>query len=305
MSIEESSIKWAFDLLGDMIIGHIDLRQQTDIFKSHQNANAFNKASEDEITIFVKRICGLLTLIDNVVWSFKSHNKGEPKYYAMCSRRGMSIRKSESNAVIRSRDSERCSCRASLSFDSKTREIQFRNEHSASCKLLSEELKQHSGRPSLSAYASRCIIPDESIDPIVSKLVTLKQNDVSMSRKDLSKQIGDVSKVITVSDSFKKSILRQTKALYNSNVSVSESFKELLSILKNNGSEYSILSDIDETVIGISFCDHLIAPEKDENLTVVFSDVTYGISEEKCGFVKTSMWSAYIAGYMKPLGLHL
>ena len=83
MSTEES-IKWAFDLLTDMIIGHMDLRQQADIFKIHQNVNAFNKVSEDEITNSVKRICGLLTLIDNVVWSFKSHNKGEVKYCAMC-----------------------------------------------------------------------------------------------------------------------------------------------------------------------------------------------------------------------------
>ena len=285
---EELSTKWARELVDTLNVQNKSIRDCTSLFENHPSFTLKN-CSTQELTLLVKRVCSNISMIELIQYS--SHGHKANIYYGACSRRKLNPITQDIN--IRRQTSNKCNCPAKFSIDKNTGSLRFISGHNDEC------LSRLDPNIASKSYQTGCLISPAKITKAVKEVAQLKVNDPSLANNALMKQVKVEG--IDISYAVQKSIVRQALDEVNSNVKMIDSFQELVRILKEEEIKYEILAP-DNIIQAISFSDHAYAPTSEDTLTLLMSDVTHGIVYAQCGVIKTSMWTAFIEGEMKPLG---
>lgn len=263
----------------------------------------FEEISEQEFFRLRDLLNSLLSRVDKRPWSANGVRKGGPIRGA-CSRRGKATTVG-SKLMVKNRLSDKCQCLARYSL--------FRNgalifaPDSHNCPIMStDEMKS---KPFLFRIANSPSLKSN----FIKKAVSMLTNDESLRPRQLARQIegdwateGSSSSSSYLPISFTEGIIRDAKKVVVGGISLADSMAALLRELSNNHDtssdrrgatmKYKVLEDEeikeDGVVKAIHIHDTCIAPADGTKISVVTSDVTFGLTSAVTGFRKWSFCTA-------------
>ena len=120
---EETSSKWARELVDDLNLQNKSIRDFPCLFEDHPSFTLKN-CSDRELTSLVKRVCSNLSIIETIQYSSDGHKANI--YYGACSRRKLNP---ITHYINIRRTSNKCNCPAKFSIDKNTGSLRFISGH--------------------------------------------------------------------------------------------------------------------------------------------------------------------------------
>ena len=254
----------------------IRLQECKTIFQNEDGHSMLNNSSDSEIDLLGHRIIGYLYLQEGIKWS-KSYST-QNTWVGACA----------------NRKAHHCDCKFAISIETGT--LNFTGKHSTFC------LKNNTiGRPP-NFYITKCLVSPTKIAESIAHVEEIKERDISLTPSHLKLQV-KIEAPVQISEETKLSIVRRIgKSSSKNEATPSSPIMRLIQSFQEEGIPYSTLKDGNGITTAVVYWEPLLAPSEDDIISVVFSDVTFGIIHETCGFRKLSLWVAFINGELKPLG---